>query len=352
MRVLNKPQKLKAGDSIAAVSLSWGGPSAFPYRYHVGKKQLEDAFDITVVEMPHTLTDAQWLRENPRARADDLMQAFDNPDIDGIIATIGGDDSIRILPLLDLSVITNNPKVLLGYSDTTVAHFACNKAGIVSFYGPSIMAGFAENGGLFPYMVKSLKRTLFCSETIGKIEPNHNGWTDEFFDWKEESFQKKKRNLNEPVEWKFLQGTGIHTGRLMGGCFEVLDWLRGTKIWPDIDVWKEAVLFIETSEEAPTPLEIKRGFRSLAALGVLKRIKGILFGRPGGHVPVSKYQEYEDALIDIVTGEEGLSDIPIVTRMDFGHTDPMIVLPYGIECMINCNSQEITLLENAVIDKK
>ncbi|MDO9546053.1 MAG: LD-carboxypeptidase [Pelolinea sp.] len=347
---LIKPHKLNAGASFAAVSLSWGGPSVFPQRYQIGKKQFEGAFGVRVVEMPHTLSDAKWLRDNPRARADDLMQAFSDPAIDGIITTIGGDDSIRLLPFLDLSVIQNNPKIFMGYSDTTVTHLACRKAGIISFYGPSIMAGFAENGGLFPYMVNSVRKTLFSSKTIGKIEPNIDGWTDEFLDWKNANLQKKKRKHEATIEWRFLRGKGVHIGRLIGGCFEVLDWLRGTEVWPTVDIWREAILFIETSEDALPPLEFERGLRALASVGVLKEIKGILFGRPGGQVPVRNYQAYEDALIRVVTCEEGLSEIPIVTRMDFGHTDPMVVLPYGIACEIDCDAREIKITENAVVD--
>jgi muramoyltetrapeptide carboxypeptidase LdcA involved in peptidoglycan recycling len=350
MNMLIKPHKLKVGDTVAAVSLSWGGPSVFPNRYQIGKKQLEDAFGITVVEMPHTLNDAQWLRDNPKARAMDLMQAFNDPNISGIISTIGGDDSIRILPWLDLSVIKNNPKIFMGYSDSTVAHFACNKAGIVSFYGPSIMAGFAENGGLFSYMVESVKSSLFCSDPIGKIEPNREGWTDEFLDWKQETLQRKKRKLQNPIEWKFLQGSGTHTGRLIGGCFEVMDWLRGTHIWPDINVWKDAILFIETSEEAPSALQVERGLRAMAASGIIRKLKGILFGRPGGQVLKSNYTNYEDAIQKVVAHEEKNLEIPIVTCMDFGHTDPMAVIPYGINCLINCKDREISFLENAVID--
>ena len=93
-----KPTCLHKGDTIATVTLSWGGPAAFPERYQVGKKQLEDEFGIRVVEMPHTLSDDQWLHHHPQARAHDLMQAFCDPTIKAIISTIGGDDSIRILP--------------------------------------------------------------------------------------------------------------------------------------------------------------------------------------------------------------------------------------------------------------
>ncbi len=87
-----KPQKLQPGDKVATVSLSWGGPGTIPHRYEAGKKQLQDEFGLVVVEMPHTLSDADWLHRNPQARADDLMAAFADPTIKGIISTIGGDD--------------------------------------------------------------------------------------------------------------------------------------------------------------------------------------------------------------------------------------------------------------------
>ena len=48
--------------------------------------------------MPHTLADADWLYRNPEARADDFMMAFADDSIEGVISTIGGDDSIRLIP--------------------------------------------------------------------------------------------------------------------------------------------------------------------------------------------------------------------------------------------------------------
>ena len=92
------------------------------------------------------------------------MEAFADSSIRGIVSTIGGDDSIRLLPFLDLGLIRDNPKVFSGYSDTTVTHFACLNAGLTTFYGPSIMAEFGENGGPFPYMTASVKQALFSTE--------------------------------------------------------------------------------------------------------------------------------------------------------------------------------------------
>lgn len=350
MQGMKKPRKLRAGDTIAAVTLSWGGPNVFPDRYEAGKRQLEKTFGVRVVEMPHTLSGAGWLMENPQARADDLMRAFSDPAVDGIVSTIGGDDSIRILPYLDLKVIRDHPKIFLGYSDSTVTHLACLKAGVVSYYGPSIMAGFAENGGLFPFMVDAVKRTLFSSLPVGWLKPNSDGWTDEHLDWAEPAHQTRERTLNQSSGWKFIQGSGIHQGHLVGGCVEVLNWLRGTAVWPTSELWRGAILFIETSEEAPSPDDVKRGMRAFAAAGVLKEIRGILFGRPGGQVPVEQFSAYDQAITQVVVNEEKLTDIPIVTRMDFGHTDPMMVLPLGVECEIDCDAERVSIHENAVVD--
>ena len=58
---------------------------------------------------------------------------------------------MRILPYIDYDAIKSNPKIFMGYSDTTISHFIMNKAGLVSYYGPSIMAEFGEYGKMFDY---------------------------------------------------------------------------------------------------------------------------------------------------------------------------------------------------------
>lgn len=343
-----KPRKLNPGDKIATVSLSWGGPAVFPHRYRVGVQQLQDEFGLQVAEMPNTLRDAEWLSRNPEARADDLMQAFADPSIKGIFSTIGGDDSIRLLPFLDLKVIRDNPKVFMGYSDTTISHLICYRAGLISFYGPSIMAEFAENGGMFPYMIQSLRRTLFSSGVVGEVRSSTDGWTVERLDWGDSANQNIKRKLNPSTGWKFLQGKGIRRGHLIGGCLEVLDWTRGTEIFPGD--WQDAILFIETSEEAPPPELVTRTLRVFAAIGILHELSGILFGRPGGHISPDTFEAYDRAILQVVNEEQGLTDLPIITHMDFGHTAPMFVIPYGVQAEIDCESKCFSITENAVID--
>lgn len=345
---LIKAGRLRPGDTVAAISLSWGGPGTFPHRYETGKEQLQKEFGVTVVETPHALRDAGWLYQNPEARAEDLMGAFADPSIKAMISTIGGDDSIRILPFLDLDIIRSNPKILMGYSDTTISHLACFKAGLVSFYGPALMAGFGENGGLFPYMVDAVRKTLFSAEPVGEIRPNTSGWTVEELDWAYPENQSRRRQLVPSTGWTFLQGTGIRQGHLLGGCLEVLDFLRGTEFWPGTESWQNAILFLETSEDAPPPALLKYILRSYASMGILQQLSGILFGRPGGNIPVDRFKEYDDVILQVVTGEERLSELPVITGMDFGHTDPMFVIPYGVQAEIDCETQKFTILENAV----
>jgi muramoyltetrapeptide carboxypeptidase LdcA involved in peptidoglycan recycling len=349
MRELIKPRKLAPGDRVATVSLSWGGPGAFPDRYRAGVRQLQEAFGVEVVEMDHTLAEPTWLAAHPEARAEDLMNAFADPSIRGIISSIGGDDSIRLLPHLDLETIRTNPKVFLGYSDTTVSHFACSKAGIVSFFGPAILAGFAENGGLFPYLAESVRRTLFSAEPIGVIAPNQNGWTSEHLDWSEQADSDQRRRLNAATPWRYLQGEGVAEGRLIGGTLEVVEFLRGTSLWPDDSEWRDTLLFLETSEEAPPASVLARALRVYGAMGILDQISGLLFGRPGGGVE-SEFDAYDETILQVVAVEHGKHQLPVVTRMDFGHTDPMFLLPYGVRAQIDCDAGQFSILEGAVVD--
>lgn len=340
-----KPRTLRPGDRIAAISLSRGWPSVYPRAYRDGKRQLQEAFGVEVVESRYALADIHWLAEHPEARAADLMEVLKDPAIHGIVSTIGGDDSIRILPYLDLEAIRTHPKIFLGYSDSTVTHFAFLKAGVTSFYGPSIMAGFDENGGVFPYTAESTEQMLMDPAVPFLIQPNQDGWTCESFDWEDPRRNEKRRSLHQVEGWQWVQGKDRHRGRLIGGCLEVMDWLRGSPVWPDPSVWQNSILFAEVSEDCPTPLAVTYMLRAMATAGALGNVRGILFGRPYGDP--SCFEAY-DRSVQQVLAELGLHSLPLITRMDFGHTDPKFVIPYGVEAEIDCDLRQLRILESPV----
>lgn len=61
------------------------------------------------------------------------------------------------------------------------------------------------------------------------------------------------------------------TGRLLGGCLEVFDWLRGTPLFPDPEDFNGAILFLETSEEKPVPKAVRYMLSLLGGEGLLDR---------------------------------------------------------------------------------
>ncbi|HWU19227.1 MAG TPA: S66 peptidase family protein [Devosia sp.] len=344
---LQKPKMLASGDRIATVSPSWGGPGTFPQRYAAGKRQLEAEFGLTVVEMAHTLADAGWIAANPQARAQDLMAAFADPSIAGIFCTIGGEDSIRLLPYLDLEVIRANPKVFLGFSDTTSLHLACYAAGLTSFYGPSIMAGFAENGSMHHYSVDGVRRVLFNTEPPGLVPLNTEGWTVERLEWSDPALQDQRRQMQPADAPRVLQGTGIAEGHLLGGCAEVLEMVKGTAWWPGLDAWRGAILFLETSEEAPPPGFFRYWLRNYAAQGILGVLSGIILARPDPKGD-PHYRAKLERMLTTILAETGLSGLPVLSGLDFGHTQPMLTLPYGARARIDCATGRFSILEAGV----
>ena len=67
-------------------------------------------------------------------------------------------------------------------------------------------------------------------------------------------------------------------------------------------------------------------------------------------MPPEQFGEYDEVILQVVAEEEGLTELPIITGMDFGHTDPMFVLPYGVQAEINCDERRFAILEGAVVD--
>ncbi len=342
-----KPQKLQKGDKIATISLSWGGAGTFPYRYEAGKKQLQEVFGLEVVETKNALKSAKWIYENPKARAEDLMEALQDKSIKAIISNIGGDDSIRLLPYINFDIIRNNPKIFLGFSDSTIAHFCFYKAGVTSFYGTSTLVGFAENNGMHSYQIKDIKNTLFSNKKSRIITPNTDGWTSERLNWEDPKNQNISRTLTSSKQWKFLQGEKVVTGELLGGCADVLETLKDTQLWVQPSEWKGKIMFLETSEVMMPPHYFKWILRNYVASGIMQNIVGLIIGRPYDNKYV---KEYEEALIQVIRDEANLKELPIITEMDFGHTCPTFTIPYGIKAEINPINKTFSIVENALTD--
>ncbi len=339
-----KPKRLKKGDKIAIVSLSSGmlGDKEFIHKYYIAKERLENDFGLEVVCMPNALKGSKFIYEHPEARAKDLMDAFSDESIKAIICSIGGDDSVRMLPYINYEIIKNNPKIFMGYSDTTVSHFIMNKVELVSFYGASIMTDFAEYVKMFDYTKNAVENILF-KDSKGYEIKSSDTWSNDFVPWKEENQNIEKKLIKEEHHYEVISGSGVIKGKLMGGCIDVFPMILETEIWPKKDEWKNKIMLVETSEEKMSPEYLLFFLRNLGAQGILNVIKGIIVGKPQDEV---YYEEYKEMYLKVLK-EFNVENLPILYNVNIGHAYPNGVLPLGIEYLIDLDKKQIVLLESA-----
>lgn len=338
-----KPDRLKKGDKIAIVSLSWGGlgDKELIHKYEIAKERLECDFGLEVVAMPNALKGSKFVYEHPEARAKDLMDAFQDKTIKGIFCAIGGSDTIRLLPYIDYKVIKSNPKIFMGYSDTTVNHFMMHKAGLVSFYGPSIMCEFGEYVSMFSYTKQAVENILFKDCKDYEVKSSEE-WSKDFVPWKEENRNVLKKRIKEEHGYEAIQGTGTVSGELLGGCLDVFPMIIGTEIWPTKEEWKDKILLLETSDDKPSPDLITHYLRNLGAQGIFDVIKGMIIGKPQDEM---YYEEYKEVYRKVLK-EYGKEDLPVLYNINIGHAFSTGILPLGSKVEVDVSRQKLFLLES------
>lgn len=344
------PDRLQRGDKVAIVSLASGTAALFPWVYRLGIQRLQDIFGLEPVEFPTALKSNQYLHDHPEERANDINTAFADPTIRAVMATLGGNDQIRILPYLDRQVIQNNPKIFTGLSDNTNIHLFLWNLGIISYYGGNLMQQFAMQGSMHNYSKMAVEKALF-EKSIGRVLASTH-WTDVDLDWSNESLLVQERPMEENPGWVWHNFEGKQVqGRLWGGCLEILDWhLLANKYLPSADALKGTVLYMETSEELSSADTVYRFMTGMALRGMLKNFSAILVGRPKTQymeiVPPEGrtlfIQNQQQAITRVVV--EYAPDLPVVFGLDFGHTDPQMLVPNGGIVEIDGTNRNIRFL--------
>lgn len=334
-----KAQALKPGDTIGIISPSWGGAGKYPQRAERGADYLR-SLGFNVLFAPNALHQQGYISDTPENRASDIHTLFADPAVKAIIAAIGGDHSCHLLPLLDFDLIARNPKIFMGFSDTSVLNIAIwQKTGLTTFNGPALLTDFAEYPRMLAYTEEYFTRAVMRTQPIGDIEPAP-AWTEAFQDWNEKKEEGHARVLTPSEGWTWLKG-GQAQGRLIGGCIESLQHLRGTPYWPG---WKDAILFLETSEDRPSPETVDGILMDYQNMGVFEQLSGLLVGRPMQYSP-----EEKQVLRERIVERTQAYTFPVITDMDFGHTAPQFTLPLGCLAEIDSTKRQFSILEAAVI---
>ena len=183
-------------------------------------------------------------------------------------------------------MIRANPKILMGYSDTTTQLVFAHNLGLVTFHGPAVMAGFAQLWN-FPEAEAHIRAMLFEPTESHEYTP-FQFWTNSYVDWSEPDNNGRVDALRPHDGWHWLNGSGVRSGRLFGGCIEVLEFLKGSRYWPDESFWKDRILFLETSEDKPTISQVRSWLFNYGVQGVFERAAGLLIGRRANYSDAEK----------------------------------------------------------------
>ena len=330
--------KLKPGDSVAIVSPSSSAAGMFPEVFALGVKRLEDVFGLKVKIYPSTANISATLEDKAR----DLMDAFRDPENKGVIATIGGMIEKDLIPLLDENVFLENPKPFFGYSDNTHFHVLLSRLGIPSYYGGSVMTQYASPQSMSPYTVSYLHSALFTTEL--RVLESSPVFSEHDVDWGGADWNKPRSYETSPeLLW---DGVIDAEGILWGGCVESLLNIE----LPKNGLLKGHILILETSEEMPSLDDVEKLLRRFGSKGVFDEVCAVLVGIPKSwsfERPLSTEERVQfknqqsDLLLRVI--REYTTEIPIIQRLNFGHTDPQAVIPLGRMAYIDSSAKVIKL---------
>lgn len=307
------PQLLKKGDEIRVVAPSVGikiisqesrqiAATRFAQmglKVSFGKNTTDENFD-------QLGTSAALLR------AQDIMEAFADPNVRAIFTIIGGFNSNQVLPLLDYELIKRNPKIICGFSDiTALINGIYAKTNMVTFLGPHYSSFGMKHG--FDYTWQNMQKMLFEGKG-GEVEPSKE-WSDDlwFMD------QEKREFVPNTGYWQINQGSA--KGRLIGGnlCTQIL--LLGSSYFAGFN--EDSILLVEDTATTDSK-EFLRNLQALAYQPNFDKVKGIVIGRfqEGSHIT-------REVLEYIIGSIPQLCEVPILANADFGHTTPLLTLPIG-----------------------
>ncbi|WP_406305664.1 LD-carboxypeptidase [Streptomyces sp. NBC_00885] len=340
------PPKPRPGDRIAVISPSSGLPGLLPLPYELGLERLEKDFGLIPVEFPAT----RKMGATPQERADDIHAAFRDSSIRAVMASIGGDDQITVLPLLDRELIRDNPKPFFGFSDNTNLLVWLWNTGIVGYHGASVMTELGRPGAMAELTTESLRAALFTSGPYELRPAERFGDVDR--DWADPATFTAEPETRPGSGWSWHGPRQVVEGRSWGGNLEILSWLlmADREILPDPAAYEGCVLFLETSEELPRAEEVFWILRNMGERGLLRQFPALLMGRPktwsfalpNNPASAARYASGQrEAVLRALAAYAPRT--MAVFDVDLGHTDPQLVIPYGGLVRVDGPARRITV---------
>lgn len=335
--------------TVAVVSLSSGtiGEDFVKHEVDLGVERLEK-LGLNVKFMPHAMKGLEYVKNHPEKRADDLIAAFRDPEVDMILCAIGGDDTYRLLPyLFENNELKNavTDKIFLGFSDSTVNHFMLHKVGLNTFYGQSFLADICElSEDILPFTKKYFEE-LISTGKIAQVTPSDT--------WYEGRTNFGVDQIGVPLKahsdkgYELVQGAQVFSGEILGGCIDTIyDFFSADRyadmpifckkyeLFPTLKDWTGKILLIESSEEKMPPEKYRKAISALRKTGIFDVLSGVLIGKP---MDETYENEYKNILTEVISDPS----LPIVANINIGHAQPRCIIPFGVKAMVNVTEQAI-----------
>ena len=336
--------KARPGDRIAVLSPAFAAPAVAARVHEQAMERLAETTGLVPVEFPTT----RQLGASAEARAADVTAAFADASIRAIIATIGGDDQVTVVPHVDADVVAANPKPFLGYSDNTSLHNLLWSVGVPSYYGGSTQVHLGPGPRVDDVHRISLRAALLEGGVIELTEPGRS--QDFGIDWADPRALTEFGD-HEPTEpWAWAGPARAVEGPTWGGCLEVIDQLALAERMPQTEDLEGGILLLETSEELPSTEQVRRWVRGLGERGLLAAVAGVLVARTpasaiGSPVPSAEERArhraaQRDAIVEQVA--RYAPDAVVCVGVPFGHTRPQWIVPHGGTMRLDGGARTVT----------
>ncbi|MGE3261260.1 MAG: LD-carboxypeptidase [Bacteriovoracia bacterium] len=325
------PRPLRAGDTIGVFTPSSPGYKFNNALFENGLSSLQKlGFKIRLGKLTEKRSADGYRSGAGAERADEFMSLIRNPQVNALMATIGGYNSNSMIPFLDFDEIRESRKVICGYSDVTSLHLSILKfSRLRTFYGPTVMCWFGEwpNG-----IEESSKWFLDAVMENGPkqreiVRPSR--WSNHKRSWTNDDWKNLPREWIENDGWQVIQ-PGLVEAPIVAVNLNTFLSAAGTPYWPDL---KGKILLLEEMD-APLMKE-ERGLRQLQLMGAFDSIAGLIFSRPEVYSQDGSSNNLRDLIVEVI----GNRNYPIIYDFDCGHTVPMITVPQEVRCRLDATGK-------------
>lgn len=263
-------------------------------------------------------------------RATEFNELLYNPEVDCLMASIGGFVSNAMLPYIDYDYFAANPKPVVGMSDTTSLLMGLYaKTGITVYYGTNFATSYARLSSYSDIAFQCFCDVINSTENYTYTIPHF--YSDEVIDWDKPIMSEKQI----PNKLLTLIG-GKSTGRLIGGNLNTLTSVWGSPYMPEIQ--EGDILFLENTEEGADYTE--RYITWLKLCGVFERLGGLIIGKHRQFDDYGTKMKSYEILLDIIDK----ANFPILAEFDCGHCVPMLTLPIGMKVELDSDAQTLKII--------